>query len=501
MNILKPDSPVMDFISTVADIIILNLLFIICSLPIVTFGAAYSAKYYVVMKKVRGEDSGTIVPFFKAFKRNFKQSTIVWIIMLVVISIIGLDWQWIMYNGWSNTPMIYRIGVIVFSVIALLITITAFPTIARYEMKTTEVFKAALIFVIIKFIPLALILLLMIGSVVACLWYAQWFPLIYVFCSTTITYFLAIVFIKQFDKLEKAQADKLQALKDSVEYDPETDAAGNISLAAAKKDIKELEKNLETPDEEQDKSGNKFTRFIKKEKKKLKGLTAKQKAQYLAQYYLPGTIIIVLLIAAICWYGYDVYRDKMRVLAGGLINCYISEEGKEYATEGFLNWGGYAASRTAAVIDAEDLNFSSDSEYEGRYLEVSFRASLLTGTYDYLIMREDAVYNYSTPDYFQNMSDLVNMDNFTEDDFYYYVATEAEKERNSKGISLKDIFNTGEDEDEDEPVPLALKLTDDIERKLGLDEQYDYYLAFAYSTSASGNSDYQRFIEYLFGKC
>ena len=55
MNILKPDSPVMDFISTVADLIILNLLFVICSIPIVTFGAAYSAKYYVAMKKIRGD--------------------------------------------------------------------------------------------------------------------------------------------------------------------------------------------------------------------------------------------------------------------------------------------------------------------------------------------------------------------------------------------------------------------------------------------------------------
>ena len=46
-----------------------------------------------------------------------------------------------------------------------------------------------------------------------------------------------------------------------------------------------------------------------------------------------------------------------------------------------------------------------------------------------------------------------------------------------------------------------MKLTDDIERKLGLDEQYDYYIAFAYSTNANGNSDYLKFIEYLFGKC
>ena len=491
----------MDFLGTVADLIILNLLFIICSLPIVTFGAAYSAKYYVAMKKVRGEDSGTIVPFFKAFKRNFKQSTVVWLIMLIAFALIGLDWQWIIYNGWSNTPVLYKVGIIAFSIFALLMTISIFPTIARYEMKTTELFKAALIFVIIRFIPLILIAALMVGSVVACLWYAQWFPLIYVFCSTTITYFLCVVFIKQFDKLEKNQAEKLKALQESVEYDPETDAAGNISLAAAKKDVRELEKELMKPDEKEVVSGNRVTRFFKTEKKKLKGLTAKQKALYFAQYYLPGTILVVLLIAAVGWYSYDVYKDKMRVLGGGLINCYLSDEGKDYATSGFLSWGGYSKNRTAAVLDAEDLNFSNSAEYESKYLEVALRASLLTGTYDYLIMREDAVYNYSTPDYFQDMSQLVNMENFSDEDFYYYVATEEEKAKNSKGISLRDIFNGGDEEDEDRPVPLALKLTDEIEEKLGLDEQYDYYIAFAYSTSSNGNDDYLKFIEYLFGKC
>lgn len=501
MNILKPDSPVMDFISTVADLIILNLLFVICSIPIVTFGAAYSAKYYVAMKKIRGEETGTVVPFFKAFKRNFKQSTIAWAVMLVAYALIGLDWQWILYTGWGETPTIYKVGVIVFTVIAILMTIAIFPTIARYEMKIPEYFKAAFILVIIKFIPLILILAFFLGSVVACLWYAQWFPLIYVFCSTSLTYFICLVMIKQFDKLEKNQAEKLKALQDSVQYDPETDAAGNISLAAGKKDIKELEKGLDTPDAEEDKSGNKVTRFFRTEKKKLASLSFKQKAVYLAQYYLPRTVLVILLIGAIVWYSMDIYRDKMRVLGGGMVNCHVTDEGRDYATKGFLEWGGYKKNRTAAVLDAEDLNFTSDSEYDAKYLEVAFRASILTGTYDYLILREDAVYNYSTPDYFQDMNDLVNMENFSEDDFYYYVATDEEKARASQGISFRDIFNGGEEEEEDAPVPLGLKLTDEIERKLGLDEEYTYYIAFAYSTSSNGNDDCVKFIEYLFGKC
>ena len=501
MNFLKPDSPVMNLITTISELVVLDILCIICSIPIITFGAANSAKYYVAMKKLRGEDCGTIKPFFQAFFRNFKQATIVWIIMLVAIGIIVYDWLWIFNTGWAETPTIYKVGVIVFSVVALLMTITLFPTIARYEMKTTEVFKASLIFVIIKFIPLILIALLMVGSVIAAIWYAQWLPLIYVFCSTTITYFLCLVFIKQFDKLEKNQAEKLKALQESVEYDPETDAAGNVSLAAAKKEDEELKKAFNEPEAEEDKSGNKITRFFKTESKKLKGLNAKQKAQYLAQYYLPGTLLVLALIGAVCWYGYDVYKDKMRVIGGGLINCSITDEGRDFATDGFLAYAGYGKPRTAALLDADNLSFSDDLEYETKYLDVAFRASLLTGTYDYMIMREDAVYNYTTPDYFQDMNDLVNMENFSEDDFYYYVATDEEKARANQGISFSDIFGTAEEEDEDAPVPLALKLTDEAERKLGLDEQYDYYIAFAYATSVNGNADYVKFIEYLFGKC
>ena len=365
MNILKPDSPVMDFLRTVTNLVIVNILYIICSIPIITFGAAYSAKYYVAMKVIRGEGTGVVIPFFKAFKRNFKQATAVWIVMLVAIFLIIFDWRWITYNGWSNTEFVYKFFVIFFSFAVLLMTMAIFPTIARYDMKTSELFKAALIFIIIKFIPLVLIVLLIVGSFIACLWYAQWFPLVYVFTSTTITYFLSIVFIKQFDKLEKAQAEKLKALKESVEYDPETDAAGNISLAGSKKEASKLEKEMEGAEAKASaRSGNKLVNYIKTEKEKLKGLTAKQKAVYFMQYYVPSAVLVILVIGAVVWYGHDVYKSKMRVLGGGVINGSASDEGRTYATDGFLSWGGYDKARWASLIDSEDLNFKSDLEYE-----------------------------------------------------------------------------------------------------------------------------------------
>ena len=88
MNIFKFDSPVMQFMAKVADMIILNILTLVLSIPIVTFGAAYTAKYYVSMKIIRGEESTVFKPYFKAFKDNFKQATLIWMIQLIILVLV-----------------------------------------------------------------------------------------------------------------------------------------------------------------------------------------------------------------------------------------------------------------------------------------------------------------------------------------------------------------------------------------------------------------------------
>lgn len=75
MSFFNLDSPVMRFLTKVADLIILNILFLICCIPIVTIGAASTALYTVTMKSVRDEESYVIRSYFKAFKDNFKIGT------------------------------------------------------------------------------------------------------------------------------------------------------------------------------------------------------------------------------------------------------------------------------------------------------------------------------------------------------------------------------------------------------------------------------------------
>ena len=78
------DSPIMRFLSRVCDLIILNLLTIVCCIPVFTAGASITALFSVTLKMVKGEESYIVRGFFKGFKENFKQSTIIWIIVAVI---------------------------------------------------------------------------------------------------------------------------------------------------------------------------------------------------------------------------------------------------------------------------------------------------------------------------------------------------------------------------------------------------------------------------------
>lgn len=87
----NPDNPVMEFIAKVFDLVILNLIFIFSCVPIITIGASTSALSYVTFKMVRGEDPYIWRNFWKSFRQNFKQGTLVWIFSILIFIFLGMD--------------------------------------------------------------------------------------------------------------------------------------------------------------------------------------------------------------------------------------------------------------------------------------------------------------------------------------------------------------------------------------------------------------------------
>ena len=92
------DNPVWRFIGKLGDLILLNLLWVVCSIPIITIGASTTAVYYVTLKLVRDEDDSTIRSFFHSFKSNFKQATLIWILLMAVGAVLGFD-LWFFQSG------------------------------------------------------------------------------------------------------------------------------------------------------------------------------------------------------------------------------------------------------------------------------------------------------------------------------------------------------------------------------------------------------------------
>ena len=85
------DSPVIAFLNKMTDLILLNIIFVICCLPVFTIGAATTAMYYVCIISIRQGDGYVVRRFFESFRRNFKQATLLWLPMLVIWLVMGFD--------------------------------------------------------------------------------------------------------------------------------------------------------------------------------------------------------------------------------------------------------------------------------------------------------------------------------------------------------------------------------------------------------------------------
>ena len=90
-NLFNPDNKFFVFMGRVADMMILNLLCIICCLPIVTAGPSITALYYLTLKMARNEESYIVRGFFHSFRQNLKQGIVIHIIMLILGVLLAFD--------------------------------------------------------------------------------------------------------------------------------------------------------------------------------------------------------------------------------------------------------------------------------------------------------------------------------------------------------------------------------------------------------------------------
>ena len=205
MNFLRPDSEVMEFLGKATDLIILNLLCVLCSIPIVTIGASFTAKYYVSMKIAKGEEPNAVKSFFKSFSLNFKQITPVWIVELLVLLVLAFDWYNLFLGMAKDMPIPMRVVLAVITFLVWSVIYCMFPFMARFQTTTKDLIKASIVMAVLNIPRMVLIFIVTFVPYLVCLWYIQWGLAIWILVTTVSLYYISKEFDIQLEMITKGE--------------------------------------------------------------------------------------------------------------------------------------------------------------------------------------------------------------------------------------------------------------------------------------------------------
>lgn len=165
-NLFNLDNPFVQFLSRVGDLIIVNTLFLLCCVPVVTVGASAAALHKVSQAIILDEDNGTVKTFFRGFRENFRQATALWLMMLLFAAAMVCNWFLIL--GFAGGSMVLKAVVLVFSAVVLVLAAWMFPLMARYHNSLRQHANNALILAVVK-LPrtVGLVALLALPAIVA----------------------------------------------------------------------------------------------------------------------------------------------------------------------------------------------------------------------------------------------------------------------------------------------------------------------------------------------
>lgn len=125
------DSKTAQVLSRIWDLLILNFLFLLGSLPVVTIGASAVAAYSVMLKMIEDRDTGIITEYIRAYRANLKQGLILSVMAIVFIAAIYVDF--FLFENTSGNPLIFLILGFLSLVLFIVHFFYVFALAARYN--------------------------------------------------------------------------------------------------------------------------------------------------------------------------------------------------------------------------------------------------------------------------------------------------------------------------------------------------------------------------------
>ena len=143
MKFFSIDSKFYKFMMPVGEMMLLNFCWILGCLPLVTVGAANAAMYTVMGRRIRGEGSGTIVPFFKAWRSNLKQGSLFWLVQVFMTGSLALFF-------FLPLPRVLKILAGILLALVSLVFSLIYPQLARYRNRWFPYVRNAVILLVLR---------------------------------------------------------------------------------------------------------------------------------------------------------------------------------------------------------------------------------------------------------------------------------------------------------------------------------------------------------------
>lgn len=140
-NSAVPDSPVFRLFNRLGNLILLNLCFVVCCIPVVTIGPACTALYSVCFRLAEGKEKHIVADFFQALRKNFRQGVALWLMLallcLACVSMAVMLLHTVGGSYWGYLPSLLLI------LASLIVAAYAFPLLSRFDNTSLATMKNA----------------------------------------------------------------------------------------------------------------------------------------------------------------------------------------------------------------------------------------------------------------------------------------------------------------------------------------------------------------------
>lgn len=197
------ENPFWQGLSVIADMMLLNLLTLLCCIPIVTMGAAFTALNDVVIRIVRQEEGSILKGYGKAFRQNFKNGCLFGLLLLLAVGLLYFD-----YLCALTFAPLFRYGIAAIAILLLAVAIYNFALMARYENRLFSSIRNAAVLCVAYFPrTLGILVFTLVLWLLGIQFYRIGAPILFLFGFSLPCYVAILLLRPVFNSLEKNEEE------------------------------------------------------------------------------------------------------------------------------------------------------------------------------------------------------------------------------------------------------------------------------------------------------